>query len=485
MRKFVSFWCAVSVAFGGFFFPVRDVYAITIPTRQISPGVFAYAPSTGAQIFSAIASGIGRVNPWIAGASLGIEVAKMMWQTSDGTIGVTTLGKKFVDGDPSVHVNSSAVGDVRYALTGAPGGTTYVAGIQPSGAVQGWFDSVQDPNNVCTITGQTFGLVGTPWADTVTYHCVQGQNGVANYFAEARCAFGNQPTYTQIGTDPSTWMSTVCAPDPDGGQASGGSKYWTPRPITMPDGSTQMGWESPSDPTVSNPNNMTPSDTYAYPAQNGVQGQATATPNPDGGYTVQTYSPEFTNPAAPTTQTGWTVQTMTVNNAGNVTNVTITTNNQSGPPNTHPPTVSAGTPTPTNSDGTPQTPPANLQCGSLNCESTQQGIHTDTTAIKNELTAAGAPTLPDQAAAIATAKSDDLSSLNAAKDSITFDGSSWTAWVWTPPAGTCEAPTASLSHGISVSFNYCPMVDNIKAALGWLFAIFASWHIWNVLFRRE
>lgn len=493
--RFVPVWCSLSLLFSGFFFPIRDVYAITIPTRQISPGVYGIAPTTAAQFIQAMAGMVGRTSPWITGITLGVEVAKFLIQTADGDITITTAGKAILDNYYTQASNFDAewCADSCYNAGTASSPLGTYQGSSASAVTAQWkaaTEAAAGATCTVTITSETFSGGG------FSYSCANGWSGTRLLGRYAICPSAPSGTSLNLWTSLNHWASYAAAQADcqqyQSGEAQGGSKSWSPRPVQMPDGTIQEGWQSPTDPTVTNPNNVTPADTYQYPAINGVHPEATFTPNPDGGYTVQTYSPEFTNPAAPTTQTGWTVQNVTVNNAGSVTNVTITYNNPQGPPTTKPPTTTSGTPPPTTGSGTPQTPPPNIQCGSLNCESTQQGIHTDTTgihtdttAIRTELEAAGAPALPDQAAALTAAKAADKGLSDSAAGAITFDTSSWTAWVWTPPAGSCTAPTATLHGGITVSYNYCPFVDNIKSALGWLFAIFASWHIYNVLFRRD
>jgi hypothetical protein len=231
-----------------------------------------------------------------------------------------------------------------------------------------------------------------------------------------------------------------------------------------------------------------------------VSPQVTVTPNADGGVTVQTWTPESVVNGVPQS---WTVQTVTINNSNIVTNSTITTNVLPGS-TTPPPSVTA--PTSPTSDGTgtdPGSPQPPVECGSLSCESTQQGVHTDTTAIAasaaaikqdtaailTELQANGAPTLPDQAAIIQSQKDIDVQKQTDIPAQIaaarSTDAAMWFAWVWTPPTGTCEAPVANLSRGVVVAFNYCPWVASGRELIGWLFALFGAWSIYGEIFRRS
>lgn len=230
----------------------------------------------------------------------------------------------------------------------------------------------------------------------------------------------------------------------------------------------------------------------------------------DAGTTTST----TTGPSGTATQSDHTVYNITynTNNVYNNTSVTTTKTDSSGTTTT---TTNSGPNAPqTDNAQTPQMP---VSCGSLSCESTQQqvktevagvhqdttaiktdtaamrtdltGVHTDTTAIKTELQAAAAPTLPDQATALDAAKAADKVSSDAVVTQITSgqnaDKSLWTAWMWTPPSASCQAPSATLSNGRVVTIDYCPLVANIRDTLGWLFAMYGIWNIYGQMFKRS
>lgn len=508
LRKLVAAWSVVAVVFAGAFFPVRDVYAVTIPTRLVN-GTHIYSPSAGTELVDIIAGVLGRANPWITAVGVGITLARFIVQTQDGSIAVSSRGQAMIDA--AAHPISTPPPTTTYSVN-SPVCTSHncatftnqlvqassqqaacnaaiapyngsLAGVGNTIAASGWASAAYQPYGICVMTYS--GGAGTSNL-TESFACPSGEHGV---------------TPDSCGWD-------VPA------SAVGGTQTWSPRAMVMPDGSSQMGWESPSDPSLQ-PQTITPSDTFTYPAVNGVSPQVQFTPNPDGGVTTQTWSPEFLDSAHPTTQTGWTVQTTTINYAGNVTTSTVVINNAAPPPTAIAPTTNATTPLPVTPVGTPVSAQP-VVCGSLDCESTQQGIHTDTsgihtdttgihtdttgihtdtTALLSELQGNGAGQPPNLTTAASDAAAADKGKSDAAIAQLQAEGVAAVAhdnpgiygnWLWTPPVGTCTAPTATLGLAhTTVTWDYCPMVDSIRTVIGWLLALFASWHIWNLMMAKD
>lgn len=64
------------------------------------------------------------------------------------------------------------------------------------------------------------------------------------------------------------------------------------------------------------------------------------------------------------------------------------------------------------------------------------------------------------------------------------DKSQWFSWVWTPPLSSC-VPWESVIHGQPVVWNLCPYINALRDAMGWLFAIGGAWVTYNQMFRRD
>lgn len=121
-------------------------------------------------------------------------------------------------------------------------------------------------------------------------------------------------------------------------------------------------------------------------------------------------------------------------------------------------------------------------------DSTLQAIKTELQTQTDELKGTGAPTMADQAALIAAEKTkgetDLLNTHTSIKNGMSSDRSMWTSWVWTPSAQACTDPGLS-ANGVSVTIPICNKLGMIRDALGFLFAMFAAWDIYNSLFRRR
>ena len=221
------------------------------------------------------------------------------------------------------------------------------------------------------------------------------------------------------------------------------------------------------------PNVVAPSDLPISVSAAPVTGPSTVTststaPNADGSTSTTTTSKQSTVTPRPTgttvsdTNIKYDVSTITtsttVNNVTNVTTITTTTDNQ-----------------PANSPASGPTVPFPTD---YNREVTQQKI----------LSGSDAGALPpDQKVLVKTAtdaadaqlapKFTDLTSQQ------TTDKSSWFSWVWTPPVGSCSPYTGTV-HGFAIAWDICPWVNNIRDALGWLFALFGCWNIYGLIFQR-
>lgn len=189
--------------------------------------------------------------------------------------------------------------------------------------------------------------------------------------------------------------------------------------------------------------------------------------NPDGTTSTRTRTAQTTvNPTTTGTTAGdtqitypsaTTVTTVTTNNTTNVTTTeTSTTNNASPLPSDFP--------------------------TDYNREATQKQIETDLN------TDSVGPAPADQEARTKTATDATDQSLSdkftALPNELSADKTNWFSWVWTPPIGVC-APYSGVVHGYSITFDICPTVAMIREALGFLFALFAAWNIYGLIFRGE
>lgn len=113
--------------------------------------------------------------------------------------------------------------------------------------------------------------------------------------------------------------------------------------------------------------------------------------------------------------------------------------------------------------------------------------------IFDDLSASGVAAAP---ASVLPSSSDAVSSVLATNTSVTnmmngLDAGmvsdralSW--WEWSPSFGasTC-APFTKTIYGKVVTWDLCVWVANIRDALGWIFALFASWSIFGLMFRKS
>jgi hypothetical protein len=108
--------------------------------------------------------------------------------------------------------------------------------------------------------------------------------------------------------------------------------------------------------------------------------------------------------------------------------------------------------------------------------------------IVDQLSTDGAPTYADQEARQKTefAKTDSNldTQFKALPPAVTTDKTNWFSWVWTPPVGVC-APFQGTVHGYAIAWDLCPWVNNIRDALGWLFALFGAWTIYGYMFKGD
>lgn len=74
---------------------------------------------------------------------------------------------------------------------------------------------------------------------------------------------------------------------------------------------------------------------------------------------------------------------------------------------------------------------------------------------------------------------------DSASDGFQTDKLTWLdTFQFSPVASTCAPYTGSV-HGVNVSINICTYTEYLRDLLAWLFALFAAWSIYGVVFRAK
>jgi len=207
-------------------------------------------------------------------------------------------------------------------------------------------------------------------------------------------------------------------------------------------------------------------DVFTDPQGNPVT--QTFTPTSDGGY-VHTQQIQHTPAGSLNTYT--TTNSYTVNNAGTVTNISTVTNN--------------GPITNTTNNTTNNTTPVQPLPTDYNREATQAAIKEDLNKLVTGTGAASAPDFKKQVEDSKTKADSDLKEItDEIPDGYSSSKSNWFSWVWSPPVGVCTPYQASI-HGQSVSWDICPYIANVRDVIGWLFALYGAWTVYNQMFKRE
>jgi len=426
----------------------------------------------GSRIAAAAATVITRANPWIAGISIGTMLVQTVIELkTGGTIGIVSDGQLTTpipgwgDSNTPPPTATPLVGAETVAPTiSSPCGTGYAYET-----AQGMYCT---PSAACQAAGYT----GVWTINTTTFYCGNYSSKPVPYVKV------NEP----LKTCPAGWTLTgdLCVSGTTcpvgyamtGGQCtltdvpkvqwpSDGQPTYVPRVGT--DGVYQW-WPSDRDPDQgtypqTNLNQYLQSgDVFTDPQGNPVS--QTFTPTSDGGY-VHTQQIQHTPAGALNTYT--TTNTYTVDKSGAVTNISTVTNN--------------GPITNTTNNTTPVQPlPTDY-----NREATQAAIKED---LNKLVTGTGAETAPDYKQQVEDAKTKAEADLKEITDEIAEGYSAskgnWFSWVWSPPVGVCTPYQGSI-HGKSVSWNICPYIANVRDVIGWLFALYGAWTVYNQMFKRE
>lgn len=202
----------------------------------------------------------------------------------------------------------------------------------------------------------------------------------------------------------------------------------------------------------------------------GTLTNGTVTINPDGSRTIVYSTSNTTN----NTTTNTTVNMIPAASGGNatITGTSTVVVNGTG--------TAAGT--------TPAALPPIQFPDDYNREITQGQIKTGIEALHGDLDSSAfaqpaAPPVPSDLAAAENKKiTDELNLSVTSYDN--FKLLDWSTWIPVFPASACT-PIAGNIKGVNVSFDPCPKIAMLNELIGWMLAVYASWSVVMMAFRRD
>lgn len=178
------------------------------------------------------------------------------------------------------------------------------------------------------------------------------------------------------------------------------------------------------------------------------------------------------------------------NNTTTITtvNLTPTSDGQNAIVSGNSTTVVAGTGTAAGSTpAAPAAPTINIPTD-YNREATQQQIKSSVDTLHGDMdsSAFSQPAASAVPADLASAENkkitDELAASVAAYDN--FKMLDWSTWIPTFPAASCSPFTGGVL-GRSVSIDLCPKIAMLNELIGWMLAVFASWSVVSMMFRKD
>lgn len=454
-KRFAAFLMACTWAILSIIVPVTAHAAIYNAASKLTGNQW-YIPATGTGIagnavVATAATMLARANPWVAAITLGTPV--MRWLLEKKTGGNVEVAPRDIKQEIPGWVN------------GSPPSTTP--------ATSGYTATINGSNYVnTTALGACQAAAANPTASCGGETCL-------NVFANT--GGGNCRGYNSGGSV--FIFSSLYGPDlvcPAGYTLSGSNCNLTNESLVMwpsdgkatyvptASGTTLEKHPRDPDPLPASPTIaeiLNPSKDYA-PDVFGNPTSTTITPSANG------FSIEQRVQTTKDNQTATTINNVTINNAGQVTNVSSTT---------VPGEIALASPTaiPVSSGGTIQFPT------DYNREATQQQAVQKLEDIKQGTGAADAPNYQQDTNDKKSAMNQEIKDkAEAIPGQYAGDKASWFSWVWTPPVGNC-APWNSTIHGQSVSWDICPYINKVRDVIGYLLAIATTWGVYLQLFKRE
>jgi len=484
VKRIVSGVLAVWFTVFSVVFPVT-ANAATYNATPTFTGRAWYVPSAGAisgvGAVASVALGLGKLNPWVSAGMVGLSIYQMVVQTQSGAnIGIVS-GNQLTTPIPG------------WGNSNTPPPVVASTGSTTTPTVTGYYVAYKSNTSITAVAANHVAACAALWeqvGDEIKQQ--RGASAVDTSIATASCRYTvgtstssfslagpNQIQYCPIGTlqgsqcvigsCPSGYAMTngqcTLTDTPPVQWPSDGQPTYIPR---VGDNGVYQWWPSDRDPDQgtypqANINAALQSgDIFTDPYGNPVT--QTFTPTSDGGYTVQQ---QIQHSPSGSGNTYTTTNTITVNNAGTVTNASTITNN--GPITNVNSAGGAVQPLPTD----------------YNREATQLAVKED---LDKLVAGTGAQDAPDFKTDVESKKSTMDKSITDFTDAIPADfaqsKNNWFSWVWSPPVGECTPYQGSI-HGKSVSWNICPYIANVRDVIGWLFALYGAWTVYNQMFKRE
>lgn len=443
---FACLWVVVSVVA-----PV-SAHAATYNAASTLTGRTWYVPMqgtgvAGSGVAAAAATALGRANPWVGAITLGMPIAQFLLERANGqNLGFTARNAPF---PTPPGWTTDAVGPLPPLVVEATWCVTLSTGAQAcaSNVVSacllsdpqhtGWLTPPYWTGTICATNRTSDGSQYSTWMPTKS--CPTGYSSTTN-----GCALSNRDSVKW----PSDGIPTY-VPKSDGTGIEQHPRDPDPLPAT------------PTPAEIQNPTNNYSPDQFGNPQS------ISMSPQSGGGYRVDQRVQTTNN-----NQTTTTINNITINNAGNVVNVTSTTV-PGGLETASPTAVPVGSQTPTT---------INFPTD-YNREATQQQAVQKLEDLKQGTGAADAPDYQ-----VDQKKTDMNQELKTKIDEIpgqyTGDKGNWFSWVWTPPVGACS-PWVSTIHGQTVTWNVCPYIEKIRDVIGYMLAVGSALMVYSQLFRRE
>jgi viroplasmin and RNaseH domain-containing protein len=435
----------------------------------------------GTPIAAAAATVLTRASPWITGITIGTALVQTVIEMRNGgTIGIVA-GNQLTTPIPGWG-NS----DTPPAVVASTGSTT-------TPTVTGYYVEYKSDTSVTAVGATHVEACAALWAkvgDAIKQ--LYGATAVDTSISTASCRYTvgtstrsfsltgpNRTDYCPIGTLQGT--QCVIGSCPSGYAMTNGQCTLTDTPLVqwpsdgqptyvprVGDNGVYQWWPSDRDPDQgtypqANINSALQSgDVFSDPDGNPVT--QSFTPNSDGGYT---FTQSIQHSPAGSGNTYTTTNSYTVNKQGNVTNISTVTHN--GPITN----VNSGS------------GPVQMLPTDYNREATQAAIKES---INKLATGEGAQDAPDFKKDVEDKKTAMDKGITDFTDAIPGQFSetkgNWFSWVWSPPVGQCSPYSGSV-HGKSITWNICPYIATARDVIGWLFALYGAWSVYNQMFRKE